>query len=84
MLTLLLLVSLGAVFAWFKSEFTARPKSRLVLGVAALCLAATTAFLFGRFVEGLKSGGFPIPGDSPADAARMDAASKAANNGSNN
>lgn len=73
MLALLSVVPLLLVAAWMVFELRSGTRSRVVLGLAALCAVAVTAFMWGRFVEGFKQTTFPVPHESPIDAARMDA-----------
>ena len=80
MLAILSLVPLVLVLAWLASEFRGRTFPRVALGIAALCSVAVMAFLWGAFMESFKHTEFPVPHDSPADTAIMDAADQAATN----
>jgi hypothetical protein len=80
MLTILSLIPIFLVLAWLATEFRSKTFPRVSLGIAALCSVAVMAFLWGTFVEGLKHTEFPVPHDSPADTAIMDAANKATTN----
>ena len=80
MLAILSLVPIVLVLAWLGAEFRGKTLSRVVLGIAALSSVAVMAFLWGTFMEGFKHTEFPVPHDSPADTAIMDAADKGATN----
>ncbi len=83
MLTLLSVVPILLVVAWLVAEVRGRIRTRVIAGLAALVFVAVVAFLWGGFTEGLQHLKVPEPHDSPADAALMDAADKAATNSVN-
>jgi len=73
-LTFLTLVPLLLLICWLVAEYRGRIGVRLATGFAALVTIAVMAFLWGGFFEAFKHAEFPVPHDSPADTAFMDAA----------
>jgi len=79
-LTFLTIIPLLMLVGWIVAEFRCQTWIRVVTGFAALVTIAVMAFLWGSFTEAFKHAEFPVPHDSPADAASMDAADKAGTN----
>jgi len=80
MLILFTLVPILLVAMWLLAEFRGRTWIRVAAGLVAMILVAITAYLWGGFGEAFKHTEFPVPHDSPADAAFMDATDKGATN----
>jgi 4-amino-4-deoxy-L-arabinose transferase-like glycosyltransferase len=80
MLTLLSFVPVLLVLAWLVAEVRGRRLVRVLTGLAALIFVAVVSFLWGGFAEAFKHTEFPVPHDSPADAAFMDGSSAGSTN----
>jgi len=80
-LTSLTIIPVLLLAGWVVAEFRCRTWIRVTVGFTALVAIAVVAFLWGSFTDAFKHAEFPVPHDSPADAAVMDAADKTVTNG---